>query len=131
MSQTLAIHTAAQHGAGAALTVIYANEGAAPAGAGAAIWQATGLDWAAVSATAGFKGRQGQVLDLLAPNGVAASRLLVLGAGKAGEGTLNAWTDRGGSLLGKLVPMRAATVTVILDDAEATPAAVAELAAGL
>jgi leucyl aminopeptidase len=131
MSQTLAIRTAAQPGAAAALTVIYANEGAAPAGAGAAIWQATGLDWAVVSATAGFKGRQGQVLDLLAPNGVAASRLLVLGTGKVGEGTLNAWTDRGGSLLGKLAPMRAATVTVILDDAEATPAAVAELAAGL
>jgi len=132
MSQTLAIRTAAQQGAAAALTVIYASEGAAPAGAGAAIWQATGLDWATVSATAGFKGRQGQVLDLLAPNGAAASRLLVLGAGKAGEGAaLSAWTDRGGSLLGKLAPMRAATVTVILDDAEATPAAVAELAAGL
>ncbi|MET3896499.1 leucyl aminopeptidase [Devosia sp. UYZn731] len=132
MSQNLIIHTAAQSAAGAALTVIYAAEGTPPAGAGAEIWAATGLDWQAVSNTAGFKGRQGQVLDLLAPNGVAASRLLVLGTGKAGEGAaLNAWTDRGGSLLGKLGPMRAETVAVILDGPEATPAAVAELAAGL
>ena len=132
MSQTLSIRTATQTGADAALTVIYASEGAAPAGTAATIWQATGLDWATTSATAGFKGRQGQMLDLLAPNGVAASRLLVLGAGKAGEGAaLNAWTDRGGSLFGKLASMRSAKVAVILDDAEATPAAVAELAAGL
>jgi leucyl aminopeptidase len=132
MSQDLIIHTAARSGAGAALTVIYAAEGLPPAGAGATIWAATGLDWQTVSNTAGFKGRQGQALDLLAPNGVAASRLLVLGTGKAGEGAaLNAWTDRGGSLLGKLTPMRAETVAVILDGADATPAAVAELAAGL
>ncbi|MDB5535555.1 MAG: PepA, partial [Devosia sp.] len=124
MSQSLIIHTAAQSAAGAALTVIYAPEGVPPAGAGAEIWSATGLDWQAVSNTAGFKGRQGQVLDLLAPNGVAASRLLVLGTGKVGEGAaLNAWTDRGGSLLGKLGPMRAETVAVILDGADATPAA--------
>ena len=132
MSQTLSIRTATQPGADAALTVIYASEGAAPVGTAATIWQATGLDWATTSATAGFKGRQGQMLDLLAPNGAAASRLLVLGAGKAGEGAaLNAWTDRGGSLFGKLASMRSAKVAVILDDAEATPAAVAELAAGL
>ncbi len=107
MSQDLIIRTAGQPDAAATLTVIYAAERLAPAGAGAAIWQATGLDWQTVSTTAGFKGRQGQALDLLAPNGVAASRLLVLGTGKAGEGTaLNAWTDRGGSLLGKLAPMR-------------------------
>jgi leucyl aminopeptidase len=132
MSQDLVIRTAAQPGA-AALTVIYATEGNAPSGAGATIWGASGLDWPAVSNTAGFKGKQGQALDLLAPGGVAASRLLVLGAGKAGEGTtaLNAWTDRGGSLLGKLAPMRAETVNVILDGADATPVAVAELAAGL
>ncbi|MDB5531273.1 MAG: leucyl aminopeptidase [Devosia sp.] len=132
MSQDLIIHTAAQSGAGAALTVIYAAEGVPPVGAGATIWAATGLDWQTVANAAGFKGRQGQALDLLAPNGVAASRLLVLGSGKAGEGAaLNAWTDRGGSLLGKLGPMRAETVAVILDGAGATPAAVAELAAGL
>ncbi|HTN60072.1 MAG TPA: leucyl aminopeptidase [Devosia sp.] len=131
MPQNLTIRTAAQPGA-ATLTVIYVHEDAVPTGAGAAIWQATGLDFAATAATAGFKGRQGQVLDLLAPNGVATARLLVLGAGKAEEGvSLTAWTDRGGSLLAKLTTVRAQTATVILDGPDATPAAVAELAAGL
>jgi len=131
MSQALIIRTAAQPGA-AAITVIYAADGVAPTGGGAAVWAATGLDWPTVSNTAGFRGRQGQVLDLLAPNGVATARLLVLGTGKAEEGnSLSAWTDRGGSLLGKLGPIRAETVSVILDEADATPAAIAELAAGL
>ncbi|WP_375451656.1 leucyl aminopeptidase [uncultured Devosia sp.] len=131
MSQNLVIRTASQPGT-APLSVIYAHERVAPMGAGAAIWKATGLDWQSVAETAGFKGRQGQVLDLLAPNGVTASRLLVLGAGKLGEtAPLNAWTDRGGSLLGKLAPLRATDIAVILDGPDATPIAIAELAAGL
>ena len=131
MPQDLVIRTASQSGA-ADLTVLYANEGAAPTGAAATVWQATGHDWAALAASAGFKGRQGQMLDLLAPTGIDSSRLLVLGAGKPGEGpNLSAWTDRGGSLLAKLAATTAATVMVILDGADATPAAIAELAAGL
>jgi leucyl aminopeptidase len=131
MSQDLVVQTAALSGAAAALIVIYAAEGEAPAGAGAAFWAATGLDWAGVSASASFKGKQGQVLDLVAPRGDAA-RLMVLGAGKAGEtGPLNAWTDRGGSLMAKIAATKLASVAVIVDGPAATPAAIAELAAGL
>ncbi len=129
MSHTLVIEVAALGSAAAAATVIYAAEGAAPAGAGAAIWQATGLDWQTITTAAAFRGRQGQMLDLL---GQGRGRLLVLGSGRAGgDSPLTAWTDRGGSLLSKLVGTRVESVDVVIDEPGASPAAVAELAAGL
>jgi leucyl aminopeptidase len=131
MSQTLSIKTAPLPATATGTLVLYAAENEAPAGAGAAIWAATGLDWPAASAAGAFKGKQGQVLDLLHPHGVPAQRLLVLGSGKPEAGSLSAWTARGGSLLAKLAATRAAEAAVVLDGNDATPAAIAELAAGL
>jgi leucyl aminopeptidase len=129
MSQTISIRTAAFAGAAAPLTIIYAAEDAAPAGAAAAIWAATGLDWVETAAAAAFKGKQGQALDVMGKGG---RRLLVLGSGKpVADAPLNGWTDRGGSLMHKLAATRAGSVSVILDEAGASAAAIAELAAGL
>ena len=129
MPQKLSIRTAAFAAASAPLTVIYAAEGEAPSGAGAAIWSATGLDWQSASTSAAFKGKQGQALDII---GQGAGRLIVLGKGKSeGDVPLNAWTDRGGSLFAKIAAARAESVAVIIEEAGATPAAIAELAAGL
>lgn len=129
MSQSLSISTAALGGVSAALTVIYAAEGEAPAGAAGSIWAATGLDWSQASAAGAFKGRQGQVLDIIGQGG---ARLLVLGSGKAAsEIPLNGWTDRGGSLLGKIAAARAETVAIVIDEPGATAPAIGELAAGL
>jgi leucyl aminopeptidase len=114
--------------------VIYAAEGGRPEGIGGQLWAATGLDWEKVSAAAGFKGKQGQVLDLLAPTGVVAERLLVLGSGKPADGNavpMTAWTDRGGSLAGKLLGAKIEKAAVVLDGAGVTPAHAAEVAAGL
>ncbi|MFP9137006.1 leucyl aminopeptidase [Devosia sp. XGJD_8] len=129
MSQTISIRTAPFAGAAAPLTIIYAAEDAAPAGAAAAIWAATGLDWVETAAAAAFKGKQGQALDVMGKGG---RRLLVLGSGKpVADAPLNGWTDRGGSLMHKLAATRAGSVSVILDEAGASAAAIAELAAGL
>lgn len=129
MSQSLEIRTSAFGDITAPLTIIYAAEGQAPVGAGARIWAETGLDWAATSGAGAFKGKAGQTLDIL---GQGSSRLLVLGSGKAADGTpLNAWTDRGGSLLAKIAATRAGSAVVVVDEPGASPAAIAELAAGL
>src|SRR5690554_1339546 len=99
MSQSITIRLAPLSSVSAPLTVIYAAENAAPAGAGASIWAATGLDWAESAAANAFKGKQGQTLDVL---GAGGKRLLVLGSGKAdADAPLNGWADRGGSLLAK------------------------------
>jgi leucyl aminopeptidase len=132
MPNRIEIKTAALPLKATGTLVVYVAEGAAPTGAAAEVWEAAGLDWQKVSAAAGFKGKQGQVIDLLAPAGVAADRLLLLGSGKAGQGdSLSAWTDRGGSLAGKLAAVKATKAAVLLDDPEATPERIGELAAGL
>ncbi|MDR3474708.1 MAG: leucyl aminopeptidase [Devosia sp.] len=131
MSPSLTLKTAALPAKPADTMVIYVAEGAAPAGASAAIWSATGLDWAKVAAAAKFGGRQGQLIDIMAPAGIEAQRLLVLGSGRMAEGApnLTAFSDRGGSLMAKLG--NAETVGVVLDGPELSPAAIAELAAGV
>lgn len=114
--------------------VIYATEGAPPQGTGGDIWARTGLDWQRTASAAAFAGRQGQVLDLVAPPNLDADRLLVLGAGKPDAGEthgLTAWADRGGSLMAKILATRAGSAAVVVDDEQATPEAIAELAAGV
>ncbi|MBU1304145.1 MAG: leucyl aminopeptidase [Alphaproteobacteria bacterium] len=129
MTQILNIRTAPHSAGSAAFTVIYAAEDQAPTGAAAAIWAATGLEWAATSAAGAFRGRPGQALDII---GAGGSRLLVLGSGKpSADAPLNAWTDRGGSLLAKIAATRASMAVVVLDEATATPQAIGELVAGL
>ncbi len=134
MSVSLTIRAAALPFTSAGLVVIYAAEGAAPAGAAAEIWAATGLDFERISQSVGFKGKAGQILDIAAPDGLDARRLLVLGAGKADPAKPAAgaaWADRGGSLGAKIAGLGATTISVVLDGAETTPGAVAELAAGI
>ena len=133
MASSLQIKTATLPAAprGGAI-VVYAAEGGEPQGTAADLWAATGLDWAAVTDAASFQGKQGQALDLIAPAGLDARRLIVLGSGKpAGTDPATAWTDRGGSLMGKLQAMRVTKAAVILDLPDATPERVADIAAGL
>jgi leucyl aminopeptidase len=112
---------------------IYVPEGAPPAGSAKTVWDRTGLDWQQVVETSGFKGKRGHLIDLVSPPGIEAGRLLVLGSGKPADGgeSSTAWTDRGGSLCGKLVALGVETVAMVLDAGEATPALVADLAAGV
>ena len=128
MPQALEILTAPLGVIDAALTVIYVGENAAPSGDSQTAWSATNLDWTQSAASAGFKGKQGQAFHTFAAGG---KRLLVLGSGSGKDAPANAWTDRGGSLLSKLSGTHATDIAVVLDEAAATPAAVAELAAAL
>ncbi|RYE11385.1 MAG: leucyl aminopeptidase [Hyphomicrobiales bacterium] len=133
MSQTLVIRTAALPLIPADVLVIYAGEGMAPRAAAAEAWAATGLDFEQVAGAARFTGKPGQMMLFHAPAGLAAKRLLVLGAGKLDPdkpASATAWSDRGGSLMAKL-PAEVSSVSVLLDGHEAMPAAVAELAAGI
>jgi leucyl aminopeptidase len=129
MSQALQIRTSPLGAVNAALVVFYVAEGAVPAGHAASIWSATGLDWAQSARAANFTGKQGQAMDVLSAGG---KRVLVLGSGSASANApLNSWTDRGGSLMAKLAATRATDIAVVVDEAAATPAAIAELTAGL
>jgi leucyl aminopeptidase len=130
MSQPLRLTTAVLPTPATGTLVIYAAEGSAPLGAGGEVWTSTGLDWNAVAKAARFTGRAGQLIELLAPPGVSADRLLVLGSGKMdAASSFAAFADRGGSLLAKLG--KAEKVAVLLDGPEFSARAVAEIAAGI
>ncbi len=132
MPHELVIRTVDAPASTGATLVIYVGEDAAPAGGAAAVWQATGMDWSRVTTATGFRGKQGQLVDLPAPAGLDATRLLILGAGRAVQpAPAGAWSDRGGSLASKLAALRVSDATVLLDDEAATPANVADLAGGL
>jgi leucyl aminopeptidase len=59
-----------------------------------------------------FKGKQGSTLDFLAPEGVKASRLIVVGTGKAADLKHNDFLKLGGAVAGKL---RGDAVTIIAE----------------
>ena len=90
------------------------------------------------AASAGqFKGKDGSILDLLAPEGIKIQRLIVVGTGKAKDGKGKDLKDRnflkyGGILAGKLnAKSEAVTVLAELPEAAMTPDQVSALAAGI
>jgi leucyl aminopeptidase len=132
MPHQLQIRTASAKATTDGTLVIYVAEDTAPEGEAAAIWQATGIDWKKAALAASFRGKQGQVLDIVAPSGLEANRLLILGSGKSGNSDTSptAWADRGGSLAGKLIGMKIGKAAVVVDGAVA-PERIADLAAGM
>src|SRR5215470_3962108 len=61
-----------------------------------------------------FKGKNGSVLDILAPAGLDVARLVVVGAGKTGDLKASDFVKLGGVAMGK-VPGLATQVTIIAD----------------
>jgi leucyl aminopeptidase len=133
MAHQLQIKTASIANDAEGALVIYVGEGEKPSSTGAGIWAATGMDWARATEAAGFKGKAGHALDLIAPPRLKANRLIVLGSGKAADpaSSATAWTDRGGSLAGKLMQMRVQKAAVVIEGANAPPERIADLAAGM
>ncbi|MGN6308921.1 MAG: leucyl aminopeptidase [Xanthobacteraceae bacterium] len=79
-----------------------------------------------------FKGKQGTVLDILAPEGVRADRLIVIGLGKVNDLAERDFLKLGGIAAGKIgTGNRAATVIAELPTVAMTPAQAASLALGM
>ena len=86
------------------------------------------------AATGRFKGKSGSTLDILAPEGLKASRLIVVGAGKPSAIKDKDYLKLGGVVAGKLrAGDDANTVTIIaeLPDGAMKPDRAAAVAAGL
>ncbi|MGY3453008.1 leucyl aminopeptidase [Bradyrhizobium sp. USDA 4353] len=79
-----------------------------------------------------FEGKDGSVLDLLAPEGIKIQRLIVIGTGKGGDHKEKDFLKYGGSLAGKLnAGTEAVTVLAELPSGPMTPDQVSSLAAGV
>jgi leucyl aminopeptidase len=82
--------------------------------------------------TSQFKGKNGAVLDILAPEGLKAARLIVIGAGKPKDLKDNDFFKLGGVAAGKLRPgSGAVTIIAELPDQPMKPDQVAAVAAGV
>lgn len=116
------------------VTVIFTNAAGELAGEGARLWELTGLDFARLSAAARFAGKPGQSIDIPAPAGVDADRLVVIGTGKPGPDNPlppTARRDFGGSLMTRLLQTRADKFVIVADDAVFTPSEVGAIVAGM
>jgi leucyl aminopeptidase len=79
-----------------------------------------------------FKGKTGSTLDFLAPEGVKASRLIIVGAGKLSGIKDNDFLKLGGTAAGKLRPgNEAVTIIAELPDGPMKPGQAAAIAAGV
>ena len=79
-----------------------------------------------------FKGKSGSTLDILAPEGLKASRLIVVGAGKPSAIKDNDFLKFGGAAAGKLIAGNAAvTIIAELPDGAMKPDQAAAVASGL
>src|SRR4051794_23115780 len=79
-----------------------------------------------------FKGKSGAVLDILAPEGIRAERLLVVGAGKSSDLKEKNFLKFGGVIAGRLnAASEAVTIVAELPDGAMQPDRSAAMASGI
>src|ERR1700686_1396750 len=84
------------------------------------------------AATNAFKGKSGSTLDILAPEGIKAPRLIVVGTGKPSDIKEKDFLKFGGVIVGKLnAGSDAVTVIAELSDDAMPPAAAAAIGSGI
>ena len=134
MSQQLILKTADLSTAPEGVSVFFAGTDLSLGETAAANWQKTGLSLEKLAAAIRFTGKPGQVLEVLAPEGLTAERLWLAGQpAPDDDGAVSGLTRReqGGALMARILTSRAEKLVIVFDGAEHTPEAVAEFAAGL
>jgi leucyl aminopeptidase len=97
---------------GRGVLVVFADDGLRMGAATQALLKPTGDLVAKAAAADGFKGKIGAALDIVAPAGLKASRLVIVGIGKASD--LDDFVKLGGAAMGR-IPSAATDATVALD----------------
>jgi leucyl aminopeptidase len=92
--------------------VVFADDGLRLGSATQALLKPTGDLFARAAAADNFKGKNGTALDIVAPQGLKASRLIVIGVGKASD--LEDFVRLGGAAMGR-VPAAATEATIVLE----------------
>jgi leucyl aminopeptidase len=84
------------------------------------------------AAAARFKGKSGSALDILAPEGLKADRLIVAGTGKKSELKEEDYIKIGGATIGRLKSnVDAVTIVAELPDGAMKPSQISSIAAGI
>jgi len=115
--------------AGALVVAILSDRELTPTAA--RVDKATGGAIGRAMAASRFKGERGQSLMLLAPHGLQATRLLLLGLGKADSLDALAAQNAGGKVVGDLLASGETAVSVAVDPVKGAKIGAAEIAANL
>ncbi|MFL6797881.1 MAG: leucyl aminopeptidase [Xanthobacteraceae bacterium] len=112
--------------------VLFCEEGPKLGPAGRGLLESGGDLLARAAAADGFKGKNGSVLDVVAPAGLQVSRLLVVGVGKARDLKPLDFVKLGGTVMGE-VPATAPEITLVaeLGSGAMKPESCADLALGV
>ena len=112
--------------------IVFCEEGLKFGAAARKILEPTGNLVARAAAAERFKGKSGATLDILAPSGLDASRLVVVGAGKTRDMKAKDLVKLGGVAMGK-IPSSAAAATIVADlpGGVLKPDRIADLALGV
>src|ERR1043166_7767657 len=92
--------------------VVFAVDGLRLGSASQALLKPTRDLLARAAAADNFKGKNGTALDIVAPAGLKAARLIVVGVGKASE--LEDFVKLGGAAMGR-IPVAATEATIVLE----------------
>ncbi|MGB5949975.1 MAG: leucyl aminopeptidase [Parvibaculum sp.] len=113
--------------AGALALVV--TEGNALSGAAADLDRMSGGALKRAVKAADFTGKAGSVLEIVALHGVTASRVYLIGVGKAAELSISALENAGGELVGRLQKAKETAAAVIADGAHSAKIDAGEAAA--
>ncbi len=91
------------------------TEGATPTGVAADLDRKTGGAVKRAMKAAGFSGKSGSSVELIAPHGLTLSRVVLVGAGKTGDITATAMENIGGELVARMERAKETGVSVVLD----------------
>ncbi|PYB70847.1 MULTISPECIES: leucyl aminopeptidase [Rhizobium] len=129
MSTKLAISFAKSHAVTSGLAIVLkTTEAETPSGLAEA--DPAGV-YARAAKVAKFSGKSSSVLDIVAPHGSEADRLVVLGLGKAEQLTAHDWLKAGGSATANLKGAESATVFLDVPNLDVSPKAAADFALGM
>ncbi len=134
MSQHLNISAAGLSTRPSGVTVLFSGPELTLDATAKSVFAETDLDLDKLAASIRFTGKPGQMLEVLAPNGLEAERVWISARqapGPDGNASALSYRDLGGALMGRLLTARTGDVVVVFDGASDTPEAVAEFAAGL
>lgn len=108
---------------------IVVTEGATPSGVAADLDRKTGGAIKRAMKAAAFTGKSGSSLDLVAPQGVTVSRIILMGAGKIADLSATGMENIGGELIGKLDRTKDTSASIIIDGVANTKITAGEVAA--
>lgn len=111
--------------------VVLAGEGFGPGARGDALGRATSGAVARAIAMPRWKGRNGEIADVIGPTGISARRIIVLGLGKVAEMNALSLREAGGALSAHLQKEFETEATVLVDAVKGGRLGEAEIAGNI